>query len=74
MRRFTALIAAALVLASPVHGWARGGGGFGRSYGSAGPPPPEAASSPASISIGCGPKRYRDPQTHQCRGPADFGN
>ena len=20
---------------------------------------------------GCGPKRYRDPQTHQCRGPAD---
>ena len=23
---------------------------------------------------GCGGKRYRDPQTHQCRGPADLGN
>jgi len=21
----------------------------------------------------CGGKRYRDPNTHQCRGPADFG-
>jgi hypothetical protein len=23
---------------------------------------------------GCGGKRYRDPNTHRCRGPADFGN
>ena len=23
---------------------------------------------------GCGGKRYRDPITHRCRGPADFGN
>jgi hypothetical protein len=23
---------------------------------------------------GCGGKRYRDPNTHQCRGPADIGN
>lgn len=23
---------------------------------------------------GCGGKRFRDPNTHQCRGPADFGN
>ena len=23
---------------------------------------------------GCGGKRYRDPITHQCRGPADFGH
>ena len=23
---------------------------------------------------GCGGKRYRDPHTHQCRGPSDFGN
>ena len=22
----------------------------------------------------CGGKRYRDPITHQCRGPADFGH
>ena len=23
---------------------------------------------------GCGRGRYRDPRTHKCRGPADFGN
>jgi hypothetical protein len=23
---------------------------------------------------GCGGKRYRDPITHRCRGPANFGN
>jgi len=23
---------------------------------------------------GCGGKRYRDPQTHRCRGPSDLGN
>lgn len=23
---------------------------------------------------GCGGKRYRDPQSHRCRGPADLGN
>jgi hypothetical protein len=23
---------------------------------------------------GCGGKRHRDPITHQCRGPADFGH
>jgi len=23
---------------------------------------------------GCGGKRYRDPNTHRCRGPADFAN
>ena len=23
---------------------------------------------------GCGGKRHRDPYTHQCRGPADFGH
>jgi len=24
--------------------------------------------------VACGGKRYRDPITHRCRGPADFGN
>ena len=27
---------------------------------------------PTVIFGGCGGKRYRDPITHQCRGPADF--
>jgi hypothetical protein len=27
-----------------------------------------------TLSVGCGGKRYKDPITHRCRGPADFGN
>jgi len=27
-----------------------------------------------TMTIGCGGKRYRDPITHHCRGPADFGH
>ena len=26
------------------------------------------------LGVGCGGKRYRDPITHRCRGPADFGH
>jgi hypothetical protein len=29
---------------------------------------------PAENFKGCGHGRYRDPRTHKCRGPADFGN
>lgn len=29
---------------------------------------------PAGSFKGCGHGRYRDPRTHKCRGPADFGN
>lgn len=27
-----------------------------------------------TLGVGCGGKRYRDPITHRCRGPADFVN
>jgi hypothetical protein len=27
-----------------------------------------------TLVVGCGAKRYRDPITHRCRGPADFGH
>ena len=27
-----------------------------------------------TLGVGCGGKRFRDPNTHRCRGPADFGN
>ena len=27
-----------------------------------------------TLGVGCSGKRYRDPTTHRCRGPADFGN
>ena len=35
---------------------------------------PLEAHAPTMIIGGCGGKRYRDPITHQCRGPADFGH
>jgi hypothetical protein len=27
-----------------------------------------------TLGAGCGGKRYRDPNTHRCRGPADLGH
>jgi hypothetical protein len=27
-----------------------------------------------TLGVGCGGKRYRDPISHRCRGPADFGH
>jgi hypothetical protein len=27
-----------------------------------------------TLGVGCGGKRYRNPNTHRCRGPADVGN
>jgi hypothetical protein len=75
MLRF-AIIATALTLAvasSPA--WTNGGT-LPRSE----PVPMESAagSLPQASSFinlgGCGRGRYHDPATHQCRGPADFGN
>ena len=41
----------------------------------AGLPTASVPKPPLGMAIGgCGPKRLPDPQTHQCRGPADFGN
>jgi hypothetical protein len=34
-------------------------------------PPKATTTEPLSFG-GCGGRRYRDPNTHQCRGPADF--
>ena len=35
----------------------------------------EATTATTTATFGsCGGKRYRDPNTHRCRGPADFGN
>jgi len=72
--RFAIFVAAlAVVTSSPA--WAKGGT-IRRSE----PVPMEGAagSLPQSTSFinfaGCGRGRYRDPGTHQCRGPADLGN
>jgi hypothetical protein len=76
MRRFTALVAAALALAAPAHGLAKGGYvrlpepkivGAGRAI-------PEPELMPSQILGGCGARRYRDPEAHRCRSPADIGN
>ena len=77
MRRFTAIIVAALVLASPVHGWAKGGANFGRSSSpnlvKVVPPLAEPESSPRSILGGCGSRRHCNSQMQRFRGPTDMG-
>ena len=35
---------------------------------------PRSQPTTETLGVGCGGKRYRDPITHRCRGPADFGN
>jgi len=74
MRRFIAIIVAALMLAPPVHGWAKGGANFGRSsnFVKAVPTLAEPDSSPRSLSNGCSRRRYCDPQMHRFHGPADM--
>ena len=75
MRRFTAVIVAALVLAAPSQALARGGYVYATpKIVRAGPPIPEFHLSPSQMLGGCGTKRYRDPTSGRCRGPADAGN
>ena len=68
MRRFAALLVAALALKS----------GYVRlpepRLVRAGAPIPDLELWPSQILGGRGAKRYRDPSTHKCRGPADIGN
>jgi hypothetical protein len=35
---------------------------------------PRSVPTTETSGVACGGKRYRDPITHRCRGPADFGN
>jgi hypothetical protein len=82
MRRFIGLVFAALMLAAPVlltptEGLAKGG--YVRlpepKLVRAGLPiPSDLGLSPDQMLGGCGTRRSRDPATHKCRGPADFGN
>ena len=75
MRRFTAITAGALVLAFPVHGFAKGGAGFGRSnsdFVNIVPALPEPEVSPHSILGGCGRRHHCDPGMHKPHGPADM--
>ncbi|MGA9949492.1 MAG: hypothetical protein WBQ24_14670 [Xanthobacteraceae bacterium] len=73
MRRFVALVAAALALAAPTSAMAKSG--YVRlpepRLVRAGVPIPDSELSPNQILGGCGPKRVRDQITHKCRGPAD---
>jgi len=74
MLRFAIMIAVLILVASSPA--LANGGTIRRSE----PIPMELATgsprqSPALYNFGgCGRGRYRDPGTHQCRGPADFGN
>lgn len=74
MRTFTAFIGAVLLLAAPTPGLAKGGTDLHWTEQPkivrAGPPLPNL--SPSQFLGGCGSRRYRDPQTQRCRGPADL--
>jgi hypothetical protein len=76
MRRFAALLVAALALMAPARGLAKSG--YVRlpepRLVRAGVPIPDLELWPSQILGGCGAKRYRDPSTHKCREPADIGN
>jgi hypothetical protein len=72
MWRPVAIIFAAPILVAPT--MAIGAGGNVRL-----PPPhpitagvPSQQVSPSELLGGCGRGRYRDPETHRCRGPADI--
>jgi hypothetical protein len=80
-RLLSAFIAAAMILVAPA--CALGGGSYTKkppvtvaaSTASSLPAAPQASELTASqILGGCGGRRTRDPVTHKCRGPADFGN
>jgi hypothetical protein len=77
--RFIALaVTLAMLLPIPPHEASAKGGAFhlftavvrAEAKSVTSPAPPEAR--PITFG-GCGGRRYRDPSTHQCRGPADVG-
>ena len=74
-RLYSALTVAPLALAVP--SYALAAGAYVRKEpvkASMLPSLPSLPSVSASESFnGCGGRRVRDPQTHRCRGPADFG-
>jgi hypothetical protein len=86
-RRFCALIAATTVLAVPADVLAAGAPIRKPPVDVTALTAPPTPSAPAISSVpavvqgvtreqafgGCGGRRVRDPQTHQCRGPADVG-
>ena len=71
-----ALTSATLVLTAPREALAKGGTFHLFSAAQAASSRTEATTETHSPAIfgSCGGRRIRDPYTHRCRGPADFGN
>jgi hypothetical protein len=76
MRRFTALVVAALMLAVPACAIARGSyiRPWPKIIRAGAPLPSDLGLSSDQLLGGCGTKRTRDSATHKCRGPADVSN
>jgi len=76
MWRFVGVLSLAVVFAAP------GGSAFAKGsptvFHNSGPlnaaPSRQERAAPISFLGGCGHGRYRDPNSHQCRGPADFSH
>jgi hypothetical protein len=62
------------VIASATAALGRGGTNMHELSTSRAVAPDDKALRPGGAFGNCGRGRYRDPRTHSCRGPADFGN
>ena len=70
--RFMGLLSLAIVFATPTGlTFAKGAPTVFHTGDPADAPSTHDRAAPVSLLGGCGHGRYRDPNTHQCRGPAD---
>ena len=75
MWRFIGLLSLAIVFAAPAGlTFAKGAPTVFHTSSPAEAPSTHDRAVPVSFLGGCGHGRYRDPNTHQCRGPADFAH
>ncbi len=75
MWRFFGLLSVAIVFAAPAGlTFAKGAPTVFHTSGPADAPSTQDRAAPVSFLGGCGHGRYRDANTHQCRGPADFAH
>ena len=75
MWRFIGLLGLAIVFATPTGlTFAKGAPTVFHTSGPPDAPSTQDRAAPVSFLGGCGHGRYRDPNTHQCRGPADFSH
>lgn len=74
MWRFIGLLSLSLAVVFADFGSAAFAKGSPTVFHTSGPAGGSLQAAPVSLLSGCGRGRYRDANTHQCRGPADFSH